>query len=146
MTEVPEGNRIELAPGVWIHRSRLRFTFARSGGPGGQNVNKVNTKAELHIPPDAIEGLTPPATARLETAMTHRRSADGEYLIVSDSERSQEANRRVCLDRLRDIVKQARIEPKIRRKTKPSRSSKHKRLENKRAHSEKKQGRSKHFD
>jgi ribosome-associated protein len=145
MTE-PEGNLIQLAPGVTVHRSQLRFTFARSGGPGGQNVNKVNTKAELHIPPNAIEGLTPPACARLEAAMVNRRSADGDFLIVSDSERTQEANRRVCLDRLKAIVQQARIEPKIRRKTRPSRSSKTKRLETKRAHSEKKRNRSKYFD
>ena len=145
MTE-PEGNQIQLAPGVTVHRSQMRFTFARSGGPGGQNVNKVNTKAELHIPPNAIAGLSPPAFARLEAAMANRRSADGDFLIVSDSERSQEANRRVCIDRLKAIVQQARIEPKIRRKTKPSRSSKNKRLETKRAHSQKKQNRAKYYE
>jgi ribosome-associated protein len=146
MTQIPEGNRIELAEGVWVMRSQIRFTFARSGGPGGQNVNKVSTKAELHVPPDVIEGLTPPARARLEGALSNHRSAEGDYLIVCDAERSQDANRRLCLERLRLFVQQARIIPKIRRKTKPSRGSKTKRLDSKRAHSEKKQRRSKDFE
>src|SRR5579862_9987760 len=91
---------IELAPGVSIAPDELTFHFARSGGPGGQNVNKVNTKSELRLRPEAIRGLPERALARLRVAAANRITTDGELLIVSETARTQEGNRRECMERL----------------------------------------------
>jgi len=133
---------IELAPSVWTDRAELRFGFSRSSGPGGQNVNKVNTKTELRIRLEAMHGLSDRALARLRLAVANRMTLEGDLLMWADKERTQEANRQACLRKLRDMIIAAQIEPKIRRKTKPSKSSKRKRVETKRARGEIKRGRS----
>src|SRR6185369_3983386 len=93
-----------LAPGVWAEASALRFHFARSGGPGGQNVNKVNSKAELRVKPEDLQGLPGAALHRLTTTQANRMTAEGDLMIVADSSRSQFANRQACLDKLREYV------------------------------------------
>jgi ribosome-associated protein len=123
---------VELAPGVFALESALRFQYARSSGPGGQNVNKVNTKAELWVVGAAITGLTDAARSRLQQMAGRRWTAAGEIHIASDTERRQELNREAVLMRLRELLLQAMHEPKKRRKTKPSRASKRRRLEGKR--------------
>ena len=127
---------LELAPGVRAPASAVRFQYARSSGPGGQNVNKLNTKAELWVPLDAITGLSERAAARLRAAAGRRLTAAGEIHIASDSERTQEANREAVLARLRALLLHAMHEPKPRRKTKPTRASKQRRLESKRRRSD----------
>jgi ribosome-associated protein len=123
---------IELAPGVVAPTAAVRIQFARSSGPGGQNVNKLNTKAELWIPIEAIIGLTNRAKERLRTlAGVGRMTADDQIHLRAESERSQEANRQEVFDRLRQLIIAARIEPKVRRKTKPSRAAKERRLQSK---------------
>jgi ribosome-associated protein len=129
---------ITLAPNVWTDREQLRFGFSRASGPGGQNVNKVNTKTELRIRLEALHGLSDKALARLGLIARHRLTADGDLLLTADNQRTQEANRQACLGKLRDLIEAAQVEPKVRRKTKPSRSSKRKRVESKRVHSAKK--------
>ena len=133
---------IELAPGVWTDRTELRFAFSRSSGPGGQNVNKVNTKTELRIRPEALHGLSEAALTRLRGLAGRRVTADGDLLLVAESERTQESNRHICLQKLRDLLIAAAHEPKIRRKTRPSRGSRQRRLDSKHAHSDKKRQRS----
>ena len=133
--------RLELAPGVWVPGAALQFHFSRAGGPGGQNVNKVNTKAELRVRPEALEGLSAAALARLRAAAAWRLTAAGELLLVAETERTQAANRAECLRRLRALVAQARIEPKVRRKTRPTGASRERRLQIKKARSERKQQR-----
>lgn len=127
---------IELAPGVSIRVDDLSYHFARSGGPGGQNVNKVNTKSELRIRPEDLIGMNGAAVFRLKTAQANRMTVDGELLIVADTERSQFANRQACLDKLKTFVQAAVIVPKVRRKTRPSAGSREKRLDSKKAHSQ----------
>ena len=137
---------ITLAPGVSIPASSVHFHFARSGGPGGQNVNKVNSKAELRIRPEEIHGLTGSALFRLRAAAANRITTDGELLIVSDTARHQEVNRKECVARLAALVAAAVKEPKVRRKTRPTRGSVDRRIEQKRARSQVKQQRKGGFD
>ena len=132
----PPAGAQELAPGVHVAASALRFQFARSGGPGGQNVNKLNTKAELWVPLAALVGLTDRAAARLRTLAGRRLTGSDEIHITAETERTQEGNRSAVLERLRQLLLQALHEPKARRKTKPTRGSRKRRLESKRRRSE----------
>jgi ribosome-associated protein len=128
----PAGARVELAPGVFVPESALRFQYVRSSGPGGQNVNKVNTKAELWVQAEAIIGLTDAARARLQQMAGRRWTAAGEIHIAADTERRQELNREEVLARLRELLLRAMHEPKKRKRTKPTRASKRRRVEGKR--------------
>lgn len=136
---VQEG--VELIPGVRVAESAMRFQYARSSGPGGQNVNKVNTKAELWVVLTAITGLTPAAMQRLRRLAGRRVTSAGEIHIAADVERTQERNRGAVLDRLRQMLEEAKREPKVRRKTKPSKAARQRRLESKRRRSDVKSGR-----
>src|ERR1700742_2402490 len=95
----PPPDAIELVPGVRVAESALRFQYARSRGPGGQNVNKVNTKAEVWVPLAAIIGLGDRAAARLAALAGKRLTGEGEIHIASDAERTQELNRQAVMDR-----------------------------------------------
>src|SRR5689334_13431709 len=92
--------RIELGPGVWVWPTALRIQYARSRGPGGQNVNKVNSKAEIWLPINAIAGLTDRAVARLRSSAGKRLTIADEIHIAADSHRSQEQNREEAMGRL----------------------------------------------
>ena len=137
----PSPAGVELAPRVFAPQSALRWQFARSSGPGGQNVNKVNTKAELWVAIDAIAGLSERARARLQQFAGKRLTAGGEIHISSDTERTQEANRAAALDRLRELLVRAMHEPRPRRRTKPTKASRERRLESKKRRSQIKAGR-----
>lgn len=129
---------ITLGPGVWVDKAHLNFGFSRSSGPGGQNVNKVNTKTELRVRPEDLHGLSGRAMQRLLGLAGRRVDALGHLLLVSGNQRTQEANRRACVEKLRELIAEALVEPKIRRKTKPSRASKTRRVESKRINSQRK--------
>jgi ribosome-associated protein len=131
----------QVAPGVWADDDALRIAFVRSGGPGGQNVNKLATKAQLHVHVEALGGLSAGAKDRLRAAAGSRLNASDEIVLMSESERGQEANRAVVLQRLREMIVAAKIEPKRRKKTKPSRGAKARRLESKKRRGEIKSGR-----
>jgi ribosome-associated protein len=131
-----QSGRIEIAPGVTVAPGAVRIQFSRSGGPGGQNVNKVNSKAELWVHVGSIAGLTHRAMSRLRALAGTRLTGSDEIHLRAESQRSQEANREEVFDRLRQMILQARIEPKIRRKTKPSKAAKQRRLDSKRRRGE----------
>jgi ribosome-associated protein len=135
------GGKIEVAPGVMIAPDELHFSFSRSGGPGGQNVNKVNSKAELRLNLSALQGLSWRALDRLKQQYGRYVLASGELQIFCHEERSQERNRQKTLERLREMLVEAKVEPKIRRKTRPTKGSKEDRLKSKRVRSEIKQAR-----
>jgi ribosome-associated protein len=137
--DAPDG-RIRLAPGVRVPASALRFQFARSGGPGGQNVNKLNTKAELWVALADLH-LHPIALERLRKLAGRRITAGDELHISSESERSQERNREEAMERLRELLVRATTIPKKRKATKPSKASKQRRLQSKKRRSEIKSGR-----
>jgi ribosome-associated protein len=133
---------IELGPSVWTDREQLRFGFSRSSGPGGQNVNKVNTKTELRVRLAALHGLSERALTRLRDLAGRRLMADGDVLLTADTQRTQESNRRACLEKLRALIGQALVEPKVRKKSKPGKAAKKRRLESKKRQGEKKKARS----
>ena len=132
----PFASGIELAPGVFAPADAVRIVFVRSGGPGGQNVNKLATKAQLHLAIDAIAGLTAAAKDRLRAIAASRLNASDEIVLMSESERGQEANRAAVLERLRAMIVAAKVEPKKRRKSKPSKAAKLRRLEGKKRRGE----------
>ena len=133
---VPGRPEDELVPGVRVPEAAMRFQYARSSGPGGQNVNKVNTKAELWVRLAAIIGLSDRALGRLRTLAGRRLTIAGEIHLTAETERSQDANRAAVVERLRELLLQAIHEPKPRKKTKPSKGAKRRRLEAKKKRSE----------
>lgn len=140
----PEGP-FELAPGVSVPGGTVRFSYSTSRGPGGQNVNKRLTKAECRIALAAIP-VSARVRARLEVLAAGRLTGEGDLLIVADEFRSQRANRQACLDRLRELIVQARAIPKMRKATRPTRGSVQRRLEEKKRRSTTKGARSRRPD
>jgi ribosome-associated protein len=123
---------------VTIDRGDLSFAFVRGSGPGGQAVNKLSTAAQLHVRVGAIRGLAASGRDRLRRSAGARLTAADEIVLRSRRHRSQIDNRCACIERLRELVAAAVIEPKVRRKRKPSKAAKERRLEGKRRESEKK--------
>jgi ribosome-associated protein len=132
----PEESPYFLAPGVSVVPGGLRLQFSRGGGPGGQNVNKLNTKAQVWIVIGQIVGMSLPAKERLRSLAGRRLTIADELHLVSETHRTQEGNRREIFSRLGDLILLARREPKRRRKTRPTAASKRKRLDSKRRRSE----------
>src|SRR3954468_17655629 len=107
----PSGAMIELAPGVSAPESALRLAYARSGGPGGQNVNKLNTKAELWLALPAVVGMPPAAMLRLRALAGRRITRADELHLSAQTERTQERNRETVLSRLRELIAEAMLAP-----------------------------------
>ncbi len=115
-----------------IPEQDLQFQFIRGSGPGGQNVNKVATAAQLRFDLLGTQALAAPVKARLRVLAGSRLNADGTLLIVARNHRTQEGNRRAALERLEDLIARASIEPKKRRATRPTLGSRERRLDHKR--------------
>jgi ribosome-associated protein len=125
-----------------IPGSELELVFARSSGPGGQNVNKVNSKATLCWNLNDTHVLYPTTLARLKALAATRITDDGILQITSQVHREQVRNIQACRDRLRQLILQAMLPPKIRRPTRPTLGSQRRRIADKKSKGEKKQSRS----
>jgi ribosome-associated protein len=126
-----------------IPLEEFRWEFSRSGGPGGQNVNKVNSKVLLRWNPGENPSLPAPVRTRLLKLIANKLTVEGELLVTSQATRDQGRNVDDCLDKLRTIVLAAVKPPKVRRLTKPTRGSQVRRIESKVRRSETKRGRQK---
>jgi ribosome-associated protein len=124
-----------------IPASELHYTFARSSGPGGQHVNKSNTKVVLRWNVARSRALCCDVRGRFLARYSTRINLRGEVILASDQYREQAANRRACQERLRDLILSVLARPKQRIGTKPSRAAVERRLHDKQARSAKKERR-----
>ncbi len=132
---------LEITPNLIIPDSELRLSFARSSGPGGQNVNKVSSKAILHFDVLNSPNLPPDVRDRFKTAYSSRLTTSGEVVIHSEEFRDQPKNIQASYDKLRQMILAVLKPPKKRRPTKPTRGSKLRRLSDKKTRSQTKQNR-----
>ncbi|HET6463018.1 MAG TPA: alternative ribosome rescue aminoacyl-tRNA hydrolase ArfB [Candidatus Krumholzibacteria bacterium] len=127
--------RIEITPTLSIDESELEITFVRSSGPGGQNVNKVATAAQLRFDAAHTRSLPGEIQARLISRAGSRITRDGVLIITARRFRTQERNRADAIQRLVEMIRTAATPPKRRRKTKVSRTAKANRVDAKRRRS-----------
>lgn len=124
---------------IAIPDAEFQFDFSRSGGPGGQNVNKVNSRATLRWRPAESPSLPGPVRARLLARVGSRLTNEGELLISSQLTRDQGRNIEDCLEKLRLLILAAAKPPRPRRPTRPTKASRQRRLESKARRSQTKQ-------
>lgn len=136
---------IRITSSLWIDESLISERFTHASGPGGQNVNKVESAVILRF--NAKHAALPfQIHARLEALAGSRLTKDGAIIIRASQYRDQQSNREDARERLVTLLREAATIPKKRRATKATRASKEKRLEKKKTHSRLKQMRSKRID
>jgi ribosome-associated protein len=140
-TGPPEETALLVAGRIVIPDAEFHWSFVRAGGPGGQNVNKVASRAVLRWDVAASPSLPPDIKARLRAAVANRLTVAGELILSSQRFRDQERNRRDCLAKLGELIERAAIPPKLRKPTRRTAGSRHRRLEAKRHRARVKGGR-----
>jgi ribosome-associated protein len=129
-------SEIKITNRVRIPESEVELSYARSGGPGGQNVNKTATKVQLRWNPRSSTALSAEDLALLETRLASRLTKDGELLVSSERYRDQGRNVDDAVERLVHLVRRAIRRPTPRKKTRPTKASRERRLAGKRRRSE----------
>lgn len=137
---------IPIRPGLEIPESELAFVASRSGGPGGQNVNKVNSRITLQFDVGASSALSDDEKEKVRAKLATRINREGVLQVSSQKHRDQGMNRAAAIDRFAELLRDALTEAPPRRKTKVPRAAKKKRLEEKKKRSEIKSARSRSFD
>ena len=128
---------LEITSEIRIPLAEMEFTFVRSAGPGGQNVNKVASKAVLRWRMGESEAISPEQKEKFSRLYPTQVTKDGEVVVMSQATRDAPKNRDDCLRKLKEMVEKAIRVPKSRRATKPTKGSVHRRLEAKARNSEK---------
>jgi len=132
---------IEITDSVSIGEEELAFKTSRSGGPGGQNVNKLNTRVAVLFDVANSPSLSEEHRQRIRSELGARIGRDGVLRVVSQRHRSQEANRQAAIERLQGLLREALKPRAIRRKTRPPVAAKENRLKAKKHRSRIKQNR-----
>jgi len=133
---------IQITPDLALPDEEISFTTSRSGGPGGQNVNKLETRVTLRFDLTGSAALSEEQRARLRERLATRITKDGVLHVTSQRHRSQMANRDAAVERFVELVEEALREEVPRKKTRPSRAAKARRLDEKRRRSGRKRERS----
>jgi ribosome-associated protein len=126
---------LRITSSVSIDEREIEITFVRSSGPGGQNVNKVATAAQLRFDVDRSPSLPDDVRERLKAKAGSRLTRDGVLVITARRFRTQERNRADAIQRLLDLIREAATRPRSRRATRPTRASRQRRLDEKRRRS-----------
>lgn len=126
---------IEITPSLQLDERELQIDFIRASGPGGQNVNKVATAAQLRFDVNS-SSLPEQAKTRLIQIAGNRITSEGVLLIEAKRFRTQEQNREDAIQRFIELVRKSLVKPKTRKKTKPTQASKEERLQEKKKRGE----------
>jgi len=137
---------LPVSNGVTIPADELTYAASRSSGPGGQHVNTADTRIQLRWNPGTSRALTDAQRARVLRALASRLTEGGEIILASDAHRSQRRNREEVRQRLAQMLREALVPPKPRKATRPTASSRARRLDDKRRRGEIKKGRGKPED
>jgi ribosome-associated protein len=132
---------LEIAGGLALPEEEISFVTSRSGGPGGQNVNKLETRVTLRFDLAASPSLSDEQRSRLRERLATRVTRAGILHVTAQKHRSQSANREAALERFAELLREALREEAPRKKTRVSRAAKRRRVDEKKRHGQRKQER-----